>query len=235
MTERRMRVVTWNIHMGVGRDGRRDLGRVTGEINRFEADILALQEVENLRLGPDGGSSELEQLSRATGLPAYAGPTLLRPDGDYGNAVLTSWPVRRIQRHDISVTGCEPRGVLELELELDGARLRVLATHLGLRRHERRRQLAQLAGLIDPADTRPLVLLGDLNLWNRYSLTLRPLQESFLATPRPPTFPSRWPCLPLDRILLRGVAKPRVWTFNDRTARAASDHLPLAAEFLLPR
>jgi len=233
MIDRPLRIVTWNVHMGVGRDGRRDLQRIARKINRFDADILALQEVENLAVDhPEG--NELEVLARATGLRAEAGPTMLRPDGEYGNAVLTRWPVRRVRRHDISVAGREPRGVLELEVEIAGSLLRVLATHLGLRRRERQHQLQQLCGLVDADANLPLALLGDLNIWNRFSSVLRPLQQRFPSAPLPRTFPSGWPLFPLDRIFLRGVDAPRVWTFDDRLIRAASDHLPLAAEVHLP-
>ena len=40
-----MRLVTWNIHGGLGRDGRRDLGRVAALLQDMKCEVAALQEV----------------------------------------------------------------------------------------------------------------------------------------------------------------------------------------------
>ena len=232
MAERTLRLVSWNIHGGVGRDGRRDLERIGRILNGFGADCLALQEVENLRIGAIG-QTELSLLAEMAGLSSVAGPTLLRPDGDYGNAVLTRWPVQRVVRHDISVAGREPRGVLQLQLAIDGQPLEILATHLGLDRRERHWQLAKLRSLSEGGGD-ALALLGDLNVWQPGNRALRDLRSVFLPLASLATFPSGWPVLALDRILLKGVKQPRLRTLRDAEVRHASDHLPLIAEFQLP-
>jgi endonuclease/exonuclease/phosphatase family metal-dependent hydrolase len=40
-----VRVLTWNIHSGIGPDGRYDLERVVRLVQRHEPDIVALQEI----------------------------------------------------------------------------------------------------------------------------------------------------------------------------------------------
>ncbi len=47
-----VRVMTWNIHGGMGPDGRHDLERILSLIRRADPDVLALQEIE---LAPDAG------------------------------------------------------------------------------------------------------------------------------------------------------------------------------------
>jgi hypothetical protein len=47
-----LRVATFNIHAGVGRDGIRDLGRTAQCL--LDLDVVALQEVRNPRLGFSG-------------------------------------------------------------------------------------------------------------------------------------------------------------------------------------
>jgi endonuclease/exonuclease/phosphatase family metal-dependent hydrolase len=42
----RLVVASYNIHGCVGRDGRRDVARVARVIERLDADIIALQEVD---------------------------------------------------------------------------------------------------------------------------------------------------------------------------------------------
>ena len=41
-----IRVMTWNIHGGMGPDGRHDLERMLALVRRADPDILALQEVD---------------------------------------------------------------------------------------------------------------------------------------------------------------------------------------------
>jgi endonuclease/exonuclease/phosphatase family metal-dependent hydrolase len=50
MTESQLHLATWNIHMGVGLDGRRDLLRIAEVIRHMEPDLIGLQEVDNHRV-----------------------------------------------------------------------------------------------------------------------------------------------------------------------------------------
>ena len=60
-TRRPIRVMTWNIHAGVGPDGRLDLDRVAAVIRRCDPDIVALQEVSSY--GRAAGSRAFERLA----------------------------------------------------------------------------------------------------------------------------------------------------------------------------
>lgn len=110
--------------------------------------------------------------------------------------------------------------------------LRVLATHLGFREGERRRQMVRLNDIIASDTQTPLVLLGDLNEWRRGHIG-RNILPPAEATTTHPTFPARFPVLPLDRIGCRPAAM-LVRSSVAREARGASDHLPLMAELVLP-
>src|SRR5207244_7960421 len=46
-----VRLVTWNIHGGLGRDGRRDLGRIAALLEDMRSDVAALQEVGDAHRG----------------------------------------------------------------------------------------------------------------------------------------------------------------------------------------
>ncbi|MEX2480055.1 MAG: endonuclease/exonuclease/phosphatase family protein, partial [Gammaproteobacteria bacterium] len=93
-----LRLATYNIHSGIGRDGRCDLGRIAQVIGELAADVVALQEVDSQHDTVD----TLAFLSDQTGMTALAGPTLLRTDSTYGNALLTSKPLLQVQRIDLS-------------------------------------------------------------------------------------------------------------------------------------
>lgn len=220
------RIATWNIHMARGRDGRRDLDRVIGVLRDLDADCIGLQEVDNHH-HPDG--DDVSRLAAATGMQPIAGPTMVRDRGDYGNVLLSRWPLRKVVRHDLSVAGREPRGLVTARLDWGGTELGVAVTHLGLRPAERRRQIARLLTLLDGDG--PLLLVGDFNEWLPWGRPLRTLQHRFDTVVAPATFPARRPLLRLDRILVRGPLRlDRGGVWSSPLARSASDHLPLTAE-----
>lgn len=224
----RLRVATYNVHRCVGRDGRFDPERVAGVLRQLDADVLALQE---LQWGSDDALHLLDQFARRLGQHALPGPTLLRPDGHYGNALLTRLEVRHVHRVDLTVGGHEPRGAIDAQLETREGELRVVATHLGLRPGERRLQLRRLLARLDEGPQHPTVLMGDINEWFMWGRPLRWLHAWFGRPPSPASFPSRLPLLALDRIWMR----PRhrllhVSVHDSHGARQASDHLPVLAE-----
>lgn len=223
--------MTWNIHLGIGRDGAFSPERVAAVLHELQADVIALQEMP---LGP-APFDMLHHLSGATGLHALAGPTLVSPrHGAYGNGLLTRLPVRHWRRLDLSVAHRQPRCAIDASLGLVGSTgLRVIATHLGLRPAERRLQVLQLLRAMDESGGRvtPTVLLGDINEWFLWGRPLRWLHAHFRETPTLPTFPSGRPVFALDRIWVHPARMlERLYVHRSPLARMASDHLPLVAD-----
>ena len=128
--------------------------------------------------------------------------------------------------------GIEPRGAIVVDLKLAVGPLRIIAAHLGLLRHSRARQVAALLSVAETDDSRPTVLLGDLNEWrlgDRSSLrALKPVFSPLHASVA--SFPSRFPVWSLDRILANPhCTVTRIEVHDSRLARIASDHLPIKA------
>jgi len=222
-----LRVATYNIHAGIGGDGRFDAQRIADVINEMRADVVALNEVES----HSGDLGALGVLAAETGFRALAGPTMLRGEATYGNALLTCCELSGVDRIDLSVAGREPRGALDVGMQCRGMPLRVVATHLGLARAERGRQIRQLMDHLAPADLTPTVLMGDMNEWILWSKPLRQLHQWFGRTGAPATFPARFPLFALDRLWIRpGSRLVRLYRHATPLARIASDHLPLIAE-----
>jgi len=220
-------LATYNVHRCVGRDGCEDAERVAAVVRELRTPLVAVQEVEG---GADGRSGQLAALAQATGLEPIPGPTLRDGRGTYGNALFTSLPHSRVRRVDLSVGGLEPRGALDVLVHTSGGGLRVIATHLGLSRKERRSQVMRLLELLPESESTPTVLLGDLNEWAPRSFVLRRLAGALRAAPTRATFPASRPVLALDRLWAsHDLAVLRVTAHRSALARVASDHLPLTA------
>jgi endonuclease/exonuclease/phosphatase family metal-dependent hydrolase len=224
---RPLRVATYNIHDAVGSDRRFSPERIAAVLAELSADIVAIQEIGLHSTGTD----VLAFLRDATGYASVLGPTRLRHEGEYGNALLTRFAVQDTTLIDLTFQSREARGALDVVLDCDGASLRVIATHLGLRPAERRAQIQQLLGVLEAQTPFPTVLMGDLNEWFLWGRPLRWLHAHFEKTPAKATFPAHAPILALDRIWVepRSLLR-RLWAHSSPLARSASDHLPLLAE-----
>lgn len=234
---RRISIGSYNIHSCVGLDRRRSPSRIADVLRELDCDIYALQEVDN-EPGDDEDSKQLEYLSEAMHMAAVPGMSIVRHSGEYGNALLTRFPVARVHRHDLSYgKWLEPRGAIDVELDIGGRALRVIATHLGLSRSERRFQWRQLlAAIAASPPEHPTVVLGDMNEWFPRAGTLRDAHKILGEALAPPEFPSFWPFLALTRIWVRPAqAIVSVKVHSTPLAKRASDHLPLRAEIDVER
>ncbi len=223
-----MRVASYNIHRGFGRDGRYEPQRILHVLQELDADIIALQEVDVL--GPDT-IQILPWLATQMKMTAIAGPVHSRPEGDYGNALLTKFPVEKVRRWDLSIGAHEPRGVLDTDMVCNGQSIHVLNTHLGLWPLERSQQVQRLLELLDVRHHDLTILMGDLNEWCAWGKSLRILRRVFGHPTAPETFPAAWPILALDRIWVSPApALIGVQAHHTTLSEAASDHLPVRAE-----
>lgn len=223
-----LRLATYNIHRFTGRKGEYSPQRTLQQIDGLQADVVALQEV----LADDRqGMVMLAQLARDRGYHLALGSTIVdRPGQHYGNVMLLRGEEIEITRHDLSRPGREPRGAIEAQLSLRGEPWRIFATHLGLSPGERRWQVRYLLQQIERQPDANTALLGDLNEWYLWGRPLRWLKRHFRVARQPPTYPSRWPLLALDRIWIHPA--PRlldIEAIDTPLSRTVSDHLPLVA------
>ncbi|WP_163340896.1 endonuclease/exonuclease/phosphatase family protein [Desulfopila sp. IMCC35008] len=222
-----LRVATYNIHQGMGRDGIKNPRRIADVLGEINADIVALQEVTS---HPEISDDMLAHIAASTEMKLVEGFTLTVAESRYGNALLSSLPISVVNRVDISVKGREPRGVIEVALNHNCQDVVLWATHLGLSIPERHQQIDKLLKIINVVDADMSILLGDLNLW----WPSRKLQRRFTKVHSPATFPAIRPFLKLDRILVRPANKiTKIRTHSTKLSRVASDHLPLVADIAL--
>ena len=167
----------------------------------------------------------------------------VRGGGEYGNALLSRFPISEAQNIDLTIPPRKRRSVLHARCRVrlpSGAQrtLHVYNLHLGLLAAERRQQMQRFLSSHPFAhlDQRaPILVAGDLNdVWaNLGADFLRP--AGFLGMARPiATFPAWAPMRPLDSVWVRGRLE-MIETRRARVenARYASDHLPLVADLRL--
>ena len=224
-------IVSYNIHRGVGLDGRRDLARIADVIAEIDPDVVGLQEV--IRETGGGEADQPAFIAERLGLHLTMGQTRPYGGGVYGNAVLTRLPVLGSAQCDLSWRAREPRCCLRVDIGVSGGALHLFNCHFGLVPRERRDQLATLARFIrDSASLAgPRVLMGDFNEWYVGPIT-RQLRREFSSPMRRMrrTHPAMFPLFALDRIYWDVELEGQDFhVHRSRLARVASDHLPVIA------
>jgi len=239
-TTSRIRLMSYNIHGCIGRGNRYDHDATMRVIQQSGADIIALQEVYDEQ---PADRRFLQMLQKSEYEVRYGRTLQHESRGEYGNVLLSLWPISRVELIDISVAGVEPRGAIHARIAHPAKTVDVIATHFGLSAQERLLQARKLAAYAEQIDSGPdepeanlLVLMGDLNEWRPRGRALRALRSVFGTSPAIRTFPARCPVFALDRIL---VAPAELMTMRTIPAfpgaRTASDHLPLIADITVPR
>jgi endonuclease/exonuclease/phosphatase family metal-dependent hydrolase len=228
-TEGAIRVMTWNIHGAFGRNPRFDLMRVVALIRRWDPDIVALQEVDSRRPLADA-ANPFDFLPGAVGLYGVGAKSISTADGDYGQMLISRWPIETQEVRDISFPEREPRRAIRACIATPHGKITVVATHLGLSVHERR---GQARTLIDMAQGEgPAIVVGDFNDWFWPGSVRKVLTRVLGGRTRHRTFPSFLPLFRFDRIYCRPHTA-LVESFVDCEARALSDHLPVIADLRL--
>lgn len=239
------RVLSLNIHKGFAMGNRRfTLEKIRECLRESGSNIVFLQEVSGENVGhrrkingwPE--TNQFEFLADSVWSHYAYGKNAIYQQGHHGNAILSEIPFSQWRNVDVSHITVSQRGILHGELE-NG--LHLLCVHFGLLERERKKQVRQLQDYIQneiPAD-KPLILAGDFNDWRRSahrqlqaSLKLVEANEQHedrLAN----TFPAMLPCLPMDRIYLRGFKVTHCRVMREPSWRTISDHCAIVSEIRL--
>lgn len=241
----KLRVATYNVHGCVGMDRQRSEARIAEVIAQLSADIVALQELD-LGRRRSAGVDQTGMIAEQLGWHSHFHPAMRRDDEQYGNAIVSRYPVTFCRAAELPGTApffCrENRAAIELDIETNLGKVHIINTHLGLGWRERLLQ-AQLftsaewhVAIVGDA---PFILLGDFNSLPgsrpHRALTrhLRDVRELLRATRRTGTFPTWSPALAIDHIFVNAALQPLSLTVHrSPAAQIASDHFPLIAELV---
>lgn len=231
-TPQDLSVASYNIHKGVGTDRRRDPGRTAAVIAEIGADILALQEADT-RFGTRKGLLDLDSIRRDLGLIAVPLDGVGEAHGWHGNLLLVRGALVQVV-HQMILPGLEPRGAMVTDLVIAGQPLRIVNAHLGLMSASRAAQARALIDKITALQGRPTLLMGDLNERRDSGPAFQTFGKHFTIAPPRASFPSRYPLLALDRMMLTSHGElVDVAAHDTALARRASDHLPVKARLRL--
>src|SRR3982751_2722348 len=181
----KLRVMTYNIHVGVGMDKQLDLERIADVIKQQHPDLVGLQEVDR-GVTRTKGIDEIAELARLTGMQFAFAHNLDYQGGQYGVAILSRFPiVKTDHRMYLNTTEAERRGMLRIEVQLGAHTLSFVTTHLDYQHEDGRVfEATQMLNSLKEQDG-PLILVGDFNVepsGESYQLVRKQFVDAWLAT-----------------------------------------------------
>jgi endonuclease/exonuclease/phosphatase family metal-dependent hydrolase len=234
-----LRVMSYNIHHGEGLDKKIDLERIAKLIIDAKADLVALQEVDR----GVARSNLLDipvELAKLTGLKPYFEKNIPYKGGEYGNAILTRFPIKSAKNtHYKMLRTGEQRGVLQLMLDVHGRDVLFLNTHIDYRPDDAERILnvEEMKQIVAAAGPRtPVILCGDFNSTpdsRTYGNVKAFLADTWERVGKGDglSFPASTPVKRIDYIWItpETIAPMKMEVLRSE----ASDHLPVVAELRL--
>ena len=233
-----LRVMTYNIHVGVGMDKKLDLQRIADVINRERPDLVGLQEVDR-GVKRTEGKDEIVELAALTHMQYAFAPNLDFQGGKYGVAILSRFPIRNtVHRMFENKREAERRGMLLVEVEVDRKPLTFVTTHLDYQFEDGRlfeteqlmRHLADVKG--------PLIVVADLNdvpSGSAYQLLRTKFDDAWVVSRASGdgfSYPADKPVKRIDHIFSGpGVRAKKAWVVET----TASDHVPVVADVEVER
>lgn len=147
-----------------------DLKETAKTIAALGVDLCGLNEVRN-QWGEEGLCNQAEVIARELGWHFYFAKAINIPGGEYGNALVSKYPIRTARLVPIETLPnerdpslhYENRVLLVAEIEVEGKPLTVMVCHFGLRPQEKTKAVSIITKEIEGIKT-PAVFMGDLNI-----------------------------------------------------------------------
>ncbi|MFG6114844.1 endonuclease/exonuclease/phosphatase family protein [Halobacillus sp. MO56] len=248
-----VRVMSYNIHAGIGSDGVYDTERIAQVIEDSEAEVVALQEVDVHWGARSNYDDILADLAERLDMHSFIAPIYdMDPyvEGDprrkFGVAILSKYPIVQATNHDItrlSTQNATPEpapapGFAEAIINVKGALVPFYSTHLDYRGDPTVRimQVEDMLNIFDEQEGEK-VLLGDMNA-TPDAPELSPLFERFtdawsVVSDEPGyTYSALSPRKRIDYIFASDSIEVKHAEVIDTLA---SDHLPVVADLTLNR
>ncbi len=241
------RVMSYNIRHGEGNDNVIDLERIAAVISKAGADIVGMNEVD-IKTVRSAGVDQPGTLAKLLGMHVAYGANIVYQGGDYGNAILSRFPLVKSANIPLPAGGRSRWGLLHTEIDLAGAAVHFLTTHLALTAEERLPQLERIKSYVQGLPG-PVVLAGDFNIIAETAEDpgpfMLPLRDAWVcsltsdsadpATKREQgfTFPSSQPNRRIDYIVTSKQVEIAGMEAVITMDSDASDHKPVLARLII--
>lgn len=243
-----LKVLSYNIHYGVGMDSKKDLIRIAEVVNRLHPDLVGLQEVAD--------SMMTQTLSQLTGMKGIFGastekelPNLYHlldlpvPGSQlfYGDAILSRYPFRYLG--NLSIPSASSSRYEAMCVDVDFSKkytketiVRFITTHFDYLEtigsklsREAAIEVIEKAFVVDSLDI-PYILTGDLNAVPG-SAPIKLLEDKGWvkgdSNRALPTVPSISPQKQIDYVMVRPKKRWRIIDVSVIEEAMASDHRPI--------
>ncbi|MCB1173710.1 MAG: endonuclease/exonuclease/phosphatase family protein [Leptospiraceae bacterium] len=236
-----LRIVTYNIHKGIGNDGKFNLDRTIRLLHESDADVICLQEVDHDV--PRSGHQNLAAVIAGELQMEFRLEVNVRlKHGAYGNATLTRLQIQDSKNLDLTWRIKKKRGSLVTRL-LDAEKREFLVynIHLGLAAFERSWQLHRLltSDFHREYHDNAILIAGDTND-SRHRLNQMVEVGGFKDTCQTRlqrsnfSFPAYAPVIRIDKIYYNKYWKLlKHHVMQGSLARITSDHRPVWADLEL--
>ncbi len=226
----KINVMTYNIHASRGMDKVFDAKRIATVINEQSPDLVALQEVDILtqRSGP---TDILAVLMQETGMSGIFMKTFNYQGGEFGNAVLTRYPIIDSKVYRLpSREEYEPRLMMLVRCLSDrGDTIYFYNVHLDhhLKDSDRPQQADMIVESIDY--NKNVILAGDFNC-EPGSPSLSVIETTLMRSfAKEASYPSDIPSRLIDHIFYSHDNGLRLCNVKVVDEKLASDHRPVVA------
>lgn len=221
---------SWNIHRGVGTDGKLDIERTAALIREQKADVVVLQEVDQ-GTARSGKRFLAKELADRLGMRMFFGKAIDFQGGEYGQAILSDHPMRETRVVRLSEQG-EARIAVLAEVQVGGEWVTVGGVHLDAVSGPRRAEEGKVLWAAMATKPGKIYLAGDWNEKPHDAVGQMAEKAGWLyqkKTGVPFTVPEDKPDTEIDFFLTKGV--PPAADCRVIAVHGASDHRGVVARW----
>ncbi len=235
-------LLTYNIHIGLQADHQtRDLAFTAGVIKQINAETVVLNEVD-VNAERSGKTNQPQIVAEAAGYDyVIFGKAFQLPDGEYGNAIMSKYPLEQIALLNIPANATESRSALVVKVNAPKPYY-VIGTHLAYEESPemeevRVKALQVIGNYIKDNNLTPAVLMGDMNATpdGKAITALRELGFQVFndSVPGELSYSADNPYILLDYQAIYPADSAELITHYVVEETKASDHRPVYSKILL--
>lgn len=218
-----VKIMSYNIHNGIGLDEVTDYARIGEMIKSHNPDVVAIQEIDSATTRSKG-VYVLGEIAQAAGMKDYYAPAIDYRGGKYGIGLLCKEEPISIKRHALPGRE-EQRAIIIAEFP----EYAFACTHLSLTEDDRNASVEIIRSLAKEYD-KPFYIAGDFNA-KPESQFIKDITTDFtpLTETTAPTFPADTPNVVIDYVMSYNPTGSSVTAENPGVIDepAMSDHRPI--------